>query len=112
MFDPTGLLTAGDIADAFDRRVDESVAGLSELTAESTNPAAHVGAASFQLAVAVAAGFVDMLRLGEGVVEGGWGYGKDALRLGGFLAVGAKALQAARGEPQPFVELQKLPKRE
>jgi hypothetical protein len=29
----------------------------------------------------VAAGFVDVLRLGDGVQEGGWGYGKDALRL-------------------------------
>jgi hypothetical protein len=29
----------------------------------------------------VAAGFVDVLRLGDGVQEGGWGYGKDAMRL-------------------------------
>jgi hypothetical protein len=41
----------------------------------------------------VAAGFVDVLRLGDGVQEGGWGYGKDALRL---LMVVGPALRAAR----------------
>jgi hypothetical protein len=29
----------------------------------------------------VAAGFVDVLRVGDGIQEGGWGYGKDAMRL-------------------------------
>jgi hypothetical protein len=29
----------------------------------------------------VASGFVDVLRVGDGFKEGGWGYGKDALRL-------------------------------
>lgn len=41
----------------------------------------------------VAAGFVDVLRLGDGVQEGGWGYGKDALRL---LMVIGPALRGAR----------------
>jgi hypothetical protein len=41
----------------------------------------------------VAAGFVDVLRLGDGVEEGGWGYGKDALRL---LMVVGPALRGAR----------------
>ena len=41
----------------------------------------------------VAAGFVDVLRLGDGVQEGGWGFGKDALRL---LMVVGPALRAAR----------------
>ena len=41
----------------------------------------------------VAAGFVDVLRLGDGVQEGGWGYGKDALRL---LMVVGPALRGAR----------------
>lgn len=41
----------------------------------------------------VAAGFVDVLRLGDGVKEGGWGYGKDALRL---LMVVGPALRGAR----------------
>jgi hypothetical protein len=42
---------------------------------------------------AVAAGFVDVLRLGDGVKEGGWGIGKDALRL---LMVVGPALRGAR----------------
>src|SRR5579863_2217645 len=41
----------------------------------------------------VAAGFVDVLRLGDGVQEGGWGYGKDALRL---LMVVGPALRLGR----------------
>jgi nucleoid-associated protein YgaU len=42
---------------------------------------------------AVASGFVDVLRIGDGVQEGGWGYGKDALRL--LMFVGP-ALRGAR----------------
>jgi len=41
----------------------------------------------------VASGFVDVLRLGDGFKEGGWGYGKDALRL---LMVVGPALRGAR----------------
>jgi hypothetical protein len=41
----------------------------------------------------VAAGFVDVLRLGDGVQEGGWGYAKDAMRL---LMVVGPALRGAR----------------
>lgn len=41
----------------------------------------------------VASGFVDVLRLGDGVKEGGWGYGKDFLRL---LMVIGPALRGAR----------------
>jgi len=39
----------------------------------------------------VAAGFVDVLRVGDGVQEGGWGYGKDALRLLMILGPAARA---------------------
>ena len=41
----------------------------------------------------IASGFVDVLRLGDGVQEGGWGYGKDALRL---LMVVGPALRGVR----------------
>jgi hypothetical protein len=34
-----------------------------------------------KITTTVGAGFVDVLRLGDGVRKGGWGYGKDALRL-------------------------------
>lgn len=42
---------------------------------------------------AVADGFVDVLRVGDGFQEGGWGVGKDALRL---LMIVGPALRAAR----------------
>jgi hypothetical protein len=41
----------------------------------------------------VASGFVDVLRIGDGVQQGGWGYGKDALRL---LMVIGPVLRGAR----------------
>jgi hypothetical protein len=41
----------------------------------------------------VAGGFIDVLRLGDGVKQGGWGYGKDAVRL---LMVLGPALRFAR----------------
>lgn len=41
-----------------------------------------IGAATFlQTSMDLGAGMVDVLRLGQGAAEGGWGYGKDALRL-------------------------------
>jgi hypothetical protein len=43
--------------------------------------------------MAIGAGFVDLLRLGEGVKQGGWGYLKDALRLLIFIT---PALRAGR----------------
>ncbi len=43
----------------------------------------------------VAAGFVDVLRLGDGVKEGGWGYGKDALRLLMILGPAARGARYA-----------------
>lgn len=46
-----------------------------------------------KLSTEVLGGFVDVLRLGDGVKDGGWGYGKDALRL---LIVVGPALRAAR----------------
>jgi hypothetical protein len=41
----------------------------------------------------VAGGFIDVLRIGDGVKEGGWGYGKDALRA---LAIVGPALKVGR----------------
>jgi hypothetical protein len=34
-----------------------------------------------KLSTSLASGFIDVLRVGDGIREGGWGYGKDALRL-------------------------------
>lgn len=38
-------------------------------------------AAILETSMVFGAGMIDTLRIGEGVKEGGWGYGKDALRL-------------------------------
>jgi hypothetical protein len=46
-----------------------------------------------KLSTEVLGGFVDVLRLGDGVKEGGWGYGKDALRL---LILAGPALRVGR----------------
>lgn len=48
---------------------------------------------TFKLSTTVAAGFVDTLRIGDGIKKGGWGYAEDALR---FLVVAGPALRAAR----------------
>ncbi|HET9958218.1 MAG TPA: hypothetical protein VFQ61_27175 [Polyangiaceae bacterium] len=40
-----------------------------------------------------ATGFIDVLRLGDGIRQGGWGYGRDALRL---LVLTGPALRLAR----------------
>ena len=41
----------------------------------------------------LASGFIDVLRIGDGVKEGGWGYGKDTLRA---LAIVGPALRIGR----------------
>src|SRR5690242_16175274 len=45
------------------------------------------------LSTSVLSGFVDVLRIGDGVNAGGWGYGQDALRL---LMVAGPALRLGR----------------
>ena len=52
-----------------------------------------LGYATWTLSTSVATGFIDTLRLGDGVQEGGWGYGKDALRL---LVFAGPALRLGR----------------
>ncbi|MGD0524889.1 MAG: LysM domain-containing protein [Polyangiaceae bacterium] len=54
---------------------------------------AGVSTALFQFSSSVASGFIDTLRIGDGVKEGGWGYAKDALRL---LVLAGPALRLAR----------------
>ncbi|MGH7435365.1 MAG: LysM peptidoglycan-binding domain-containing protein [Polyangiaceae bacterium] len=49
------------------------------------NVAIYAGTGSLyavnQLSTTVASGFVDILRIGDGVKKGGWGYAQDAVRL-------------------------------
>jgi nucleoid-associated protein YgaU len=61
------------------------------------NAAIYTGAGilygSWKLSSTVASGFLDTLRLGDGVKEGGWGYAQDALRL---LVVAGPVLRIGR----------------
>ncbi|MFO0758591.1 MAG: LysM peptidoglycan-binding domain-containing protein [Byssovorax sp.] len=66
---------------------------------------AGVAYSFFTLSTHVASGFVDVLRLGDGVKNGGWGYGQDALR---FLMVVGPALKAARYGLSTVVALDEL----
>jgi hypothetical protein len=74
------------LANVMKQPVDDFLGGVVYTTA---------AAARFLNAVpgAFGGGFIDVLRLGDGVKEGGWGYGKDALRL---LAVAGPAIRAGR----------------
>ena len=95
--DPLGLWHAGAIADWYDEQVSISVAGLNELTADSLNPKVHLIAAELQVAMYMGGGLMDMLRLGEGMGEGGWGYVKDPIRAMVWAGAIAKVAQAAQG---------------
>lgn len=63
------------------------------------NAAVYAGAGVLysvnKLTTTVASGFVDVLRLGDGAAEGGWGWGKDALRLLMILGPAARGLRWA-----------------
>jgi nucleoid-associated protein YgaU len=93
-----------EIADGFDRMVHEDEVFLdkwgTEAAAKSLRnegsfelAAAAITYAGFKFTTTVSKGFVDVLRLGDGVKKGGWGYGEDALRA---LVVVGPALRGAR----------------
>lgn len=82
--DPDGR-SPSDWADWFDQQRAESETILENVVQDHPGPTAVVTAAALSTAMAVASGFVDVLRLGQGAAEGGWkGYGKDALRAAGI----------------------------
>jgi hypothetical protein len=90
-----------DIADWYDRErasnarflenaannTDDDLLGALAWTGIGLARVLNTGAGGF------AAGFVDVLRIGDGVKEGGWGYGKDALRA---LALAGPTLRVGR----------------
>lgn len=87
----------------WDEQKGHSEHALDEFIHKHPNWFGVVVAGTVQSAMDLGGGFVDVLRLGEGVKEGGWGYGKDALRLvavaGPLARVGRFAL--ARVTPNP-----------
>jgi hypothetical protein len=86
-----------EIADAFDKSRAEENAWVSTELRLWTRSKIYAGSPWYRnvavyeadgvlyavnkLSTSLASGFIDVLRVGDGVREGGWGYGKDALRL-------------------------------
>ncbi|MCK4527651.1 VCBS repeat-containing protein [candidate division WOR-3 bacterium] len=73
--------TAGDIARVWEQNYKESSKALENWVSEDPSLAKTLAATAVQTAMDLGAGFVEVLKLGEGAAEGGWGWGKDALRL-------------------------------
>jgi len=81
-----------DIADDFDDTVEESHVIIDKWVEDDNySHFAMVLGSVTKAFIAVGQSFVDVLRIGQGVQEGGWGYGKDALRIL-TLASGAGAV--------------------
>jgi len=98
---PIAIACAGDIAREFDELVDENGQQIRKWCDDiiSSHPGAWwvvaLGKTIADVPVTLGQGTVDALRLGEGCVEGGWGYAKDALRLLQFIPA-FKALKLGR----------------
>jgi hypothetical protein len=88
---PKEIHCAADVAHGFDSLVAENNGELQQWCRDqiSKHPDAWfaVGLAktAVDVPVTLGQGTVDALKLGEGCVEGGWGYAKDALRLLQFV---------------------------
>jgi hypothetical protein len=74
-------MALSDWADWWDTQKKESEAILEEWVQENPQWWAIGLATAASTSMELGAGMVDVLRLGQGAAEGGWGYGKDALRL-------------------------------
>ena len=96
-----------EIADGFDRLVHDDEVFIDDWGTRAAGDylrhggvgdglelaAASAAYAGFKFSSTVAKGFVDVLRIGDGVKKGGWGYGQDALRA---LVVVGPALRGVR----------------
>lgn len=86
----------GQVADWWDEQKRESEKALNQFVEEHPDWFGILVAGSVQTAMDLGAGFVDVLRLGEGAAEGGWGYAEDALRLLVISGPAGKALRVGR----------------
>lgn len=91
------------LADWWDGEKQTSEKALDEFVDNHPDWFGIVVATAAASAMDLGAGFVDVLRVGEGVKEGGWGYGKDALRVLSFAGPAARLgrLGLARVTPNP-----------
>jgi len=84
MPDGKPIRTAADVADWWEGKRRETEKILDEFIQEHPNWFGIIVATATGTAMDLGAGCVDVLRLGQGTAEGGWGYGRDALRLLAF----------------------------
>lgn len=76
------MQAVSEIADWWDKNRRESTKALERFVDENPGLFAVVVATATETAMELGAGLVDVLRLGEGLAEGGWkGAGQDAIRL-------------------------------
>ncbi len=83
-----------EVADWWDKKKSESEVFLDEFVSRNPNQFGIITATAIHTSMALGSGFVDLLRLGDGVQEGGLsGWGKDGLRLIGVAGPAGKGLQ-------------------
>ena len=92
-----------ELADWWDGEKQKSEKALDEFVDKHPDWFGIVFATAAATSMDLGAGFVDVLRVGEGVKEGGWGYGKDALRVLSLAGPAARLgrLGLARVTPNP-----------
>ena len=96
--DPTGSLDTGvEIAERWQASADESRQILETAVSDNPGLGSVVGATAAQTAMDLGAGFVDMLRVGEGTAQGGWGIAHDAFRAMGVAGSAAQTFRTAGG---------------
>ncbi|MDM0116624.1 peptidoglycan-binding domain-containing protein [Variovorax sp. J22R133] len=97
--------SASSIADAFDAKRLKRVKDLEEWVQDNPQWWAVALATTGATAMEFTGGYVDLLRLGEGVAEGSWsGAGKDALRLLSLLG----PMGRVTGKLTPLLRQQQL----
>ncbi len=75
------MLALEKLADWWDVQKKDSEKALNAFVDEHPHLFGVAVAGTVQTAMDLGSGFVDVLRVGEGVKQGGWGYAQDALRV-------------------------------
>lgn len=97
-------MASSEFADWWDAQRRDSEKHLGKWVEDNPQWWAIAIAGSTSTAMELGAGIVDVLRFGEGSAQGGWGYGKDALRLLALLGPLARAGAAASRFLTPLIK--------
>ena len=85
-----------EVADWWDRSRTQSELMLDQFVERNPNQFGIIVATALHTSMVVGSGVVDVLRLGDGIAQGGWrGVGADTLRLLGVVGPAGKAMQLA-----------------